>query len=95
MCILTWRSTIWLLFATALASPIELSTLPPPDRDRIESYHSDPLLAPHFDISALGGVDQEGNGSAFALMELRLGGTFAFGIGASDCLLYTSDAADE
>ena len=34
----------------------------------------------------LGGVTQRGNATAYGLVELRLGGTFAFGIGVSDDL---------
>lgn len=80
----------WLMLATALAqSPLDerVPELPPPDHARLNSYHSDPLLLPHLDFSMLGGVDNTGAATGYALIEIRLGGTFAFGVGGSDRVL--------
>lgn len=74
------------MLATALAAE-SLPPLPPPDRQRLGQYHSDPLLTPRLDLSALAGVTDQGAPSGFAVAEFRLGGTFAVGVGGSDNVL--------
>jgi hypothetical protein len=80
---------MWFLLATALAQPAEepLPPLPPPERARLNSYHSDPLFMPHLDVSALGGVDNSGEPTGLVLAEVRFGNTFAVGVGATPLVL--------
>ncbi|MCO4743487.1 MAG: hypothetical protein KC912_01780 [Proteobacteria bacterium] len=76
---------MWILLATALAQPVPdaLPPLPPPDRSRLNSYHSDPLFLPHLDLSVLGGVNNSGEPTGIVLAEVRFGNTFAVGVGAT------------
>lgn len=76
-----------MLAASALASTLAPIELPPPDRDRLGTYHSDPLLSPHLDLSFLGGLNDRGERVLYGLAEFRMGGTFALGLGASDAVL--------
>lgn len=79
----------FLLITAALAEPPSdpVPPVPPPDRARLNSYHSDPLFLPHLDVSLLGGMDDQGEVSGLAAVELRLGHTFAFGVGVTPRLL--------
>ncbi|TNE89181.1 MAG: hypothetical protein EP330_12135 [Deltaproteobacteria bacterium] len=81
------EAEIWLLLATALAADPVVPELPPPDRARLNQYHSDPLFSPHLDFSVLGGATERGDPTLYAVAELRLGGTFAVGVGASESVL--------